>query len=345
MDVNGLDKPFIVVGENVHCTRVLLRKGQRIGDGPDGAESVLWSDGDGTPRFLRIPEEAMKSNDFQEGRVKHVQIAVKASMHGGADAQDGLDYIRHVVDRQVEAGVDFLDVNTDEISYHHEEQQEAMAWLVRTVQSMTDTPLSVDSSLMETIAVGMDAYDDSRGRPLLNSASLERSDALDLAVEHQACVIITAAGASGMPEDDAQRVDHASQMIDAAVAKGIALEDIQVDLLVFPISVDSAFGLHFLDAVRAIREKYGPAIHITGGMSNVSFGIPARRLVNDVFVNLTIEYGADAGILDPVTRNIEKIVALDQSTPSYQLARRMLLGEDRNCKQFLRAYRKKELTM
>ena len=134
-------------------------------------------------------------------------------------------------------------------------------------------------------------------------------------------------------------------MIDTAVAKGIALEDIQVDLLVFPISVDSAFGLHYLDAVRQIRDKYGPAIHITGGMSNVSFGIPARRLVNDVFVNLAIEYGADAGILDPVTRNIEKIVGLDQSAASYQLARQMLLGEDRSCKQFLRAYRKGELTL
>ena len=343
MDVTGLDNPFIVVGENVHCTRVLLRKGKRIGAGPDGAESVLWTDRGGTQRFVRISEQAQKSNDFQEGRVKHVQIAVKAAMEGGEDAQNGLDYIRHVVVRQVEAGVDFLDVNTDEIGYKHEEQQEAMAWLVRTVQSMTDTPLSIDSSLMETIATGMKAYDAAVGRPLLNSASLERSDALDLAVQHNACVVITAAGASGMPEDDAQRVDHASQMIDAAVEKGIALEDIQVDLLVFPISVDSAFGLHYLDAVRQIREKYGPAIHITGGMSNVSFGIPARRLVNDVFVNLAIEHGADAGILDPVTRNIEKIVALDQTSAPYGLAKAMLLGEDRNCKQFLKAFRKGEL--
>lgn len=343
MEVKGLDKPFLVVGENMHCTRVLLRKGKRIGEGPDGTESILWTDPDGTPRFLRISEVAMKSNDFQEGRVKHVQIAVKAAMHGDDDAQDGFDYLRHVVARQVNAGVDFLDVNTDEIGYKHEEQQAAMTWLVRTVQTMTRTPLSVDSSLMETIAAGMTAYDATVGQPLLNSASLERADALDLAVEHNACVIITAAGASGMPDDDAQRVDHASQMVDAAVGKGISLENIQVDLLVFPIAVDSRFGLHYLDAVRKIREKYGPAIHITGGMSNVSFGIPARRLVNDVFVNLAIEYGADAGILDPVTRNIEKIVALDRNTDPYEMARQMLLGEDRNCKQFLRAYRKGEL--
>ena len=206
MNVNGLNKPFIVVGENVHCTRVLLRKGQRIGDGPDGAEAVLWTHADGSHRFLRIPEDVKKSNDFQECRVKHVQIAVKAAMQGNGDAQDGLDYIRHVVDRQVEAGVDFLDVNTDEISYRHEEQQDAMAWLVRTVQSMTDTPLSVDSSLMETIAAGMNAYDATVGRPLLNSASLERAEALDLAVDHHAGVIITAAGASGMPENDTQCV-------------------------------------------------------------------------------------------------------------------------------------------
>ena len=344
MKVKGLDKAFTVVGENVHCTRILLRKGKRIGETPDGEEAVMWTEAGGQQRYLTIPEKTKKTSDYQEGRVKHVQIAVRAAMaQDGSDREAGLAYLNHIVQRQVAAGVDFLDLNTDEISFKHEEQQQAMQWLVRTVQGMTETPLSVDSSLMETIAAGMAAYDNRTGRLMLNSASLERQEALDLALQHDAEAIITGAGESGMPENTEQRVANASRMIDLAVKKGIKICDIHVDLLVFPISVDSQFGLHYLDAVRQIREKYGPDIHITGGMSNVSFGIPARRLVNDAFVNLAIESGADGGILDPVSRDIEQIIALDQNAPAYQLARQMLLGEDRNCKNFLRGYRKGEL--
>ncbi len=343
MQVPGLEKEFIAVGENVHCTRILIRKGKRVGESPDGREAILWTGLDGADRHLVIPDKFKKSNDYQEGRVKHVQIAAHVAYDGGDDATTALEYIRWVVQRQVDAGVDYLDVNTDEFGFKHEEQQAAMRFMVKAVQSMTDKPLSIDSSLIETIAAGMETYDASVGRPLLNSASLERIDALDLVVKHQCEVIITAAGESGMPDDTAQRVDHASHMIDAAIEKGIALSDIQADLLVFPISVDTTFGLHYLDAVRIIRSKYGPEVHITGGMSNVSFGIPARRLVNDVFINLAIEYGADGGIIDPVARPIHGVIELDQDSAPYQYAKAMLVGEDRNCKQFLRAYRNGEL--
>ena len=144
-------------------------------------------------------------------------------------------------------------------------------------------------------------------------------------------------------ENTEQRVDNASHMIDLAFDKGIAPGDIHVDLLVFPISVDSQYGRHFLDAVRQIHDKYGPDIHITGGMSNVSFGLPARRLVNDVFVNLAIEAGADGGIIDPVARPIQGVVKLDKQSKGYQLARAMLMGEDMFCEAFITAFRAGEL--
>ena len=79
-----------------------------------------------------------------------------------------------------------------------------------------------------------------------------------------------------------------------------------MDPLVFPISVDGQFGEHCLDAIRELRARYGAEIHMTGGMSNVSFGIPGRRLINDVFLVLAIEAGADSGIIDPVANNIER---------------------------------------
>ena len=80
-----------------------------------------------------------------------------------------------------------------------------------------------------------------------------------------------------MPDGTEERVANASRMVEAALAKGIPLSDIYIDPLVFPISVDKVFGLHCLDAIRELRGKFGPDVHITGGMSNVSFGVPARK--------------------------------------------------------------------
>ena len=146
-----------------------------------------------------------------------------------------------------------------------------------------------------------------------------------------------------MPQNDVERVTNASRMVDAALSKGIAIQDIYIDALVFPISVDSQFGHHCFDAIRKLRANYGPEIHITGGLSNVSFGLPSRRLINDVFILLAVEAGADSGIIDPVAGDIGRIFSTDRQSRHYQLAEDLLLGRDRNCKAFLRAYRKGEL--
>jgi 5-methyltetrahydrofolate--homocysteine methyltransferase len=132
-------------------------------------------------------------------------------------------------------------------------------------------------------------------------------------------------------------------MIEAALAKGIPMGRLYVDVLVFPISVDSQFVVHCLDAFRALRERYGEEIHLTGGLSNVSFGLPCRKLINEVFINLAVDAGADSGIVDPVANDLNRVFASDKTGRPYQLAQEMLLGRDRNCKNYLRAYRKGEL--
>jgi 5-methyltetrahydrofolate--homocysteine methyltransferase len=174
---------------------------------------------------------------------------------------------------------------------------------------------------------------------MLNSASLERRSALDLAVTAGGPVIVTAAGAAGMPSDAAGRVANASEMVEAALAKGIALDDIFVDPLIFPIAVDGSFGRHALDAIRTIRTRFGPGIHITGGMSNASFGIPGRRLLNDAFIRLAIEAGADGGIIDPVATDIGRVMTIDLDEGAYGMARDAIVGIDADCRAFLRAYR------
>jgi len=346
MKVNGLAKDFIIVGENIHTTRVVLRNGKRVTTSEAGAEAVVYTCSDGTTQHLVIPEEIKRSQDYEEGRVKHVKIAVNAAMSDREpEASEGLEYLRSLVRRQEKTGADFLDLNVDEISLRPAEQKSAMQWLVRTVQGMTTLPVSIDSSNIEIIQKGMEACDIKAGRPLLNSASLERLEALDLARQHNSPVIVTAAGEKGMPQSDEERVVNASRMVDAALAKGIAIQDIYIDALVFPISVDSQFGNHCLQAIRRLREKYGPEVHITGGLSNVSFGLPCRHLINDAFIILATEAGADSGIIDPVASHLDKVFSIERQSRPFQLAEEMLLGKDRNCKNFLRAYRKGELQM
>jgi 5-methyltetrahydrofolate--homocysteine methyltransferase len=108
-----------------------------------------------------------------------------------------------------------------------------MQWLVQTVQEMSSVPLSVDSNI-ETIQSGLETCHNRSGRNLLNSASLERLEALDLARRHDTHVVVTASGEKGMPQNDVERVTNASRMVDAALSKGIAIQDIYIDALVFP---------------------------------------------------------------------------------------------------------------
>ena len=340
MKIEGRERDFIVIGENVHTTRVVLRKGKLVVDDPDGNEAVRFYDTERQRRYLLIPDAVKKTQDYEEGRIKHIKIATLAAMQ---DDPTALDYLRRMVQRQVDAGADFLDLNVDEISLKPDEQKEAIQWLVRKVQEMTDTPLSVDSSNIETLECGLKTCAPARGHHMLNSASLERLEALDLALRYNTQVVVTAAGKSGMPESAQQRVDHASRMVDAAQERGIALGDLYIDPLIFPISVDSDFGNHSLDAIRQLRQQYGDEVHITGGFSNVSFGLPCRRLINDAFFLLAADAGADSAIMDPVTSGLNEVFSMDREAKSYHLAAAMLLGEDRLCKTFLRAYRKGEL--
>jgi 5-methyltetrahydrofolate--homocysteine methyltransferase len=344
MKAAGIDNEFVVIGENIHTTRVVLRSGKLVTTAPDGREAVRYTAATGETRYLAIPEEVKRRQDYEEGRVKHVMIAVRAAMSGQEPAAgEGLEYIRTLVQRQVQRGADFLDLNVDEVSLRLKDQIDAMRWLVQTVQQISPVPLSIDSSRLEIIQTGIDSCDDKTGRPLLNSASLERIEALDLARQRNLPVIATAAGESGMPQNDEERVANASRIVDAALSKGIPSQDIYIDPLVFPISVDGQFGNHCLAAIRRLRQSLGPDIHITGGFSNVSFGLPCRRLINCAFLNLAVEAGADSGIVDPVANDLSQVFTVNKESSAYQLAQEMLLGRDRNCKNFLRAYRKGDL--
>ena len=331
---------FVIVGENIHATRIVLRDGRRHRTLEDGSEVVTYTTPAGEPASMRVPEWAKRSQPYEQGQVKHFMIAVRGGAEGDqTERAEGAAYVQAEALRQIGAGADFLDLNVDEVSYKLDVQIRCMRWLVGAVQEVSTVPLSIDSSNPEIIEAGLDEYDPATGRPLINSVALERPEVFELVSAHNGRAVVTAAGESGMPSDAAERVDNASRLIEEALRRGIDVGDLHVDMLVFPISVDGAYGRHYLDAVEEIRSRYGEAIHVTGGLSNVSFGLPMRRIVNDTFIRLAIDAGADGGIIDPVQSRLGKVMNLDLAETRYALAADMLEGRDDYCMNYIGAYK------
>ena len=332
---------FTIIGENIHCTRVVKRGGIRGHIFDDGSEAVKYRSA-GELKFVRVPKHFEATQPYQQGNLKHFMIAVWKGVNSD-EAAEGEAYIKHEVDRQTKAGATYLDLNVDELSHRVAEQIEAMRWLVRYVQSVADIPPSIDSSNSEIIQAGLEAYDRSAGRPMVNSVALERLETLDLIAEHDATCIISAASESGMPENADERLENATRVVDAASDRGINYEDMFIDPLFFPVSVDKAYGPHALDAISKLRERFGDDVHITGGMSNVSFGLPKRALVNETFVRLAVEAGADSGIIDPIQVKVDRAMQLDMESPRVKYAVDLLEGRDDFAMNYITAYRSGDL--
>jgi hypothetical protein len=334
--------PFSIIGENVHATRTVLRSGRHVAIGPGGAESLRFESGAGSERFLEIPEAIRATSDFEAGKVKHVQAALIAMLGGsGAAASDGRAYIEALVRRQVAAGADWIDLNVDEVARDRPTQEAAMRLLVGIVEALGPTPPSLDSSDGSVIAAGLDASAHSE-RTMLNSASLERLDVLDMAASAGCAVVAAASGGGGLPAGVEDRIANARSIVEMAMARGVPAASIHLDPLVLPVAVDPESAAHFLAAVARLRADLGSAIHITGGLSNVSFGMPARRLVNDVFIDLAAQAGADSGIVDPVASDMARVFGRDRQSRAYRLAAELLTGADAYGMEFIAAFRSGE---
>ena len=320
-----------------------MRKGKRVGLDPNGRESVIYRGTDGVKQFMTIPDEFKKTQVYEEGRVKHFMIAVSKGMSEVPyEQKEGESYIAAEIERQERFGSNFLDLNIDEISYKIENQKKAIKWLVGFYGSISNLPPSIDSSSLEIINVGLEEYERigrPQGDPMINSASLERVGVLDLVSGHKGHVIVTAAGLDGMPSDEEGRLENAAKMVDQCRDRNISFDRIHIDPLLFPISVDQTFGNHYLEAVRLMRMEFGGDIRITGGLSNVSFGLPSRRLINDTFIRLAIDAGVDSGILNPIESNWSRVMGLNMESDRVKIAMDMLLGRDEFCMNFIGSFR------
>lgn len=283
---------LIIIGENFNATRKIKITSPRVVD-QDGKVGIGYTDLDGNKRVLDVtscvPEEPNKRKGFM---IPHIGMACR---------NKDMNYIRWAIKNQERHGAHIIDLCVDEMSVYPEERFEWMGWLVRTAQSITDAVVSIDSSDPATIHAGLKAHDGAKSRPAINSVNLEegRQVLVEMAKERNAILFANASGTSGMPQNAAQRVENLEGCMVLMDRGGIPMDDRYLDPLVFPIGAGPEFGGHYLDAVRDIRAKF-PDVHIFGGHSNVSFGLPERKLLNFTFVALSVVAGCDSLMIDPI---------------------------------------------
>lgn len=337
-----MNKQLIVVGENIHCTRVYKVGGSFVRTLDNGTSAIAYG-GKTDQRFLPVPPAFVQGVDWAAGKVKHCGVAVWQGLYGDAAAKaTAIDYLQFLAQRQESAGAAFLDVNVDEFSTDIDERCRAIAWVASVVQQKSRLPLSIDSSNPAILTAGLKACDSVRGRPMVNSVSLERAGAIATAAAFRAVVIASAAGEKDLPSNTEQRLDNIGRLMPELANAGIRGGDVYVDPLVFPVATDSNNAQSFLEAVHAIRQRY-PDVHITGGLSNVSFGMPNRKLINQAFTWLAVEAGADSGIVDPLQINSRMLETVDTTSEPFKLARALLTGEDMFGAEYIMAHREGRL--
>jgi cobalamin-dependent methionine synthase I len=233
-------------------------------------------------------------------------------------------FIAEVARAQADAGAHYIDVNAGTFL---EREVELLSWLVGIVQGAVELPLCIDSPNPEALSRAMKIH---RGVPLINSISLEkeRFESLLPVITSQPCKVVALCMAQvSMPTTTEERIEVASELIARLTGAGIKLEDIFVDPLVQPVSVDVNMGIAVLNAIAGIMGRFS-GVHTICGLSNVSFGLPARHLINRNFLTLAVSSGLTAAICDPT----------DEHLMANLLATEMLLGTDEYCANFIDAY-------
>ena len=330
---------FIIIGENIHCTRVVKSGGVRTSKLSGGGEGVKFKYS-GDSCILPVPAKwGEVSPPYNEGNIRHVALAVHLCLNGETEEERsvGEKYLCWAAERQIRNGAAFLDVNVDEYTNDPIERVETMAWLAGLFAERYETRLSIDSSNVETLTAGLKACRKNTPQ-MVNSVSLEREDAMDVVIQFGAEAVVSAAGKSGLPGTTEARIANFDNIIQILDAKGMGRARMHLDPLVFPISVDPANGKGFFETVKAITERYD-GVHITGGLSNVSFGMPNRKLLNMTFARLFVEAGGDGGIIDPVQMPVADIASMDTGAESFQLAKAVLDGTDMFGGEYIAAFR------
>ena len=236
------------------------------------------------------------------------------------------DYSRVEADAlaQVLAGAQMLDVNA---GIPLADEPRILAESIRLVQSITDVPISIDSSIIEALEAGLSVY---QGKALVNSVTgedevLER--VLPLVKKYGAAVVAISNDETGISEDPDERFAVAKKIVERAADYGIHYSDIIVDPLVMPIGAINSAGLQVMHVVRRLREEL--KVNTTCGASNVSFGLPNRNGINSAFLTMAMGAGMTSAITSPLHAEVMQAVRGGD----------VMMGNDPNCARWIKAYR------
>jgi len=253
----------------------------------------------------------------------------RKSIAAALEARDEEHIIRTAVE-QVEAGADYLDVNGGDPREGRE--VENIAWLVELVQAHTDVPVAVDSANPDAVRKGLSL---AAGKPILNSISLESERLvamLPIVAEHDCMVVALLMADGGTPAGGDERLRRAETIIEKLTGAGKKTGEIIVDPCFLPVSADPGGGRGVIDGIAAIRREW-PEVHVGGGVSNISFGLPKRKLVNIAALAQAVFAGMDYAIVDPCTTGIVATI----------LAAEVVAGKDDFCMNYVTAEREGRL--
>ncbi len=251
--------------------------------------------------------------------------ATRKSIAAAVEARDA-EAIVKVASEQAAAGADYLDVNGGDPD--PEAEVENVKWLVERVQSRVSAPLCIDSANPRAIEAGLSLAE---AKPIVNSISLE-ADRLErfLAIvsRHECMVIALCMSDAGMPAGADDRVERAGRLVEALRGAGKQADEIIVDPCFVPVSAQPGAGREVCQAIARIRREL-PAVHVGGGLSNVSFGLPNRRRINLAMATSAVFSGMDAAIIDPCTPGMVPAI----------LAAEVISGADEWCARYVAAHR------
>lgn len=242
-----------------------------------------------------------------------------------------VDTIQKIAKDERENGADFIDVNA---GVFVGKESDYLKWLVTTVQEIVEAPCCLDSPDPKAIEAALPIH---KGVPMINSISLEkeRYEALLPVVSGTECkVVALCMSDKGMPETTDDRVSIADELVNNLVKNNVPLDNIYVDPLVQPVSTKDSYGIEFLNAIEKIINNF-PGVHTICGLSNISYGLPERKFLNQTFMVMAIAKGLDAAIVNPLDKGMmAKIVAAET-----------LAGNDEYCSQYLQAWRDKKFEL
>jgi cobalamin-dependent methionine synthase I len=232
---------------------------------------------------------------------------------------------------QAKAGANFLDVNVGTGVGSQADEAEGMKWAVETIQAEVELPLCLDSADPAVLEAGLAA--NSRQPCMINSTSGEPeklAGIVPLAAKYNTSLVALTMDEAGIPKTVEDRLRAGGKIVAACEKYGVPLKQVLFDSLVLPISTDITYGMVTLKTIAQLKASH-PEAKTVLGLSNISYGLPARSRLNVAFLHMAIAFGLEAAIIDP----------LDQELMAAVTTGEVLVGRDRHCRRYTRAFRTK----